>query len=106
MGRRAVAAQAAREAEVGREVARLAGGVERLVARARELAAAGDLALASHLVDWALAAQTDGRAVHGARAAISAARARDAAALMTRGIFSAVARESADRLASSPASEG
>ena len=33
------------------EVARLAGGVEGLVARARELAARDDLALASHLID-------------------------------------------------------
>jgi alkyl sulfatase BDS1-like metallo-beta-lactamase superfamily hydrolase len=88
----------AREAEVGREVARLAGGVARLVARARELAAAGDLALASHLIDWAVAVEPDGDDVHGARAEIYEARARDAAALMTRGIFSAAARESAARL--------
>ncbi|HEX9819362.1 MAG TPA: alkyl sulfatase dimerization domain-containing protein [Methylomirabilota bacterium] len=87
----------AREREIGREVARLAGGVERLVARARELAAAGDLALASHLVDWAAAAEPEGRGVHAARAAIYEARARDAGALMTRGIFSAAARESAGR---------
>jgi alkyl sulfatase BDS1-like metallo-beta-lactamase superfamily hydrolase len=88
----------AREAEVGREVARLAGGVERLVARARELAAAGDLALASHLIDWAVAVEPDGRSAHAARAEIYAARAADAAALMTRGIFSAAARESAARV--------
>ena len=87
----------AREREIGREVARLAGGVERLVARARELAAAGDLALASHLIDWAAAAEPEGRGVHAARAAIYEARARDAGALMTRGIFSAAARESAGR---------
>jgi Tfp pilus assembly protein PilF len=68
------------------------------VARARELAAAGDLALASHLIDWAVAVEPDGDDVHGARAEIYEARARDAAALMTRGIFSAAARESAARL--------
>ena len=87
----------AREEEVGREVARLAGGAEALAARARELAQAGDLALASHLVDWAAAAAPDSRAVHAARAAVYEARARDAAALMTRGIFGAAARESAER---------
>ncbi|HEU4366997.1 MAG TPA: alkyl sulfatase dimerization domain-containing protein [Methylomirabilota bacterium] len=87
----------AREAEIGREVARLAGGVERLVARAQELAAAGDLALASHLIDWAVAAEPEGRGVHAARAVIYEARAKEAGALMTRGIFSAAARESAAR---------
>ena len=87
----------AAEAAVGREVAGLAGGVEPLVARARELAAAGELALASHLIDWAIAAQPDSRLAHGARATIYEARARDATALMTRGIFTAAARESAER---------
>jgi len=44
-------------------------------------AAAGDLALAGHLVDWAVAADPDARAAHAARAAIYAARAKDAAAV-------------------------
>jgi alkyl sulfatase BDS1-like metallo-beta-lactamase superfamily hydrolase len=88
----------AREAELGREVARLAGGVERLVARARELAGAGDLVLASHLIDWAVAVAPDDQAAHAERAAIYEARAAEAAALMTRGIFSAAARESAERV--------
>jgi glyoxylase-like metal-dependent hydrolase (beta-lactamase superfamily II) len=87
----------AREAEIAREVARLAGGAEPLAARARELAAAGDPTLASHLIDWAAAVAPDSRTVHAARAAIYEARAGQAAALMTRGIFSAAARESAER---------
>lgn len=87
----------AREAEIAREVARLAGGVETLVARARALAAAGDLALAAHLVDWAVAAAPEHREAHAARAAVYEARAAGAAALMTRGIFTAAARESAER---------
>ena len=56
------------EAALGREVARLAGGVAPLVARAQELAAAGDLALAGHLIDWAVAAEPDNRPAHAARA--------------------------------------
>jgi alkyl sulfatase BDS1-like metallo-beta-lactamase superfamily hydrolase len=92
----------AREAEIGREVARLAGGVERLVARAQDLAAAGDLALASHLIDWAVGAEPDSRAAHAVRARIYEARSRDAAALMTRGIFAATARESAERAEPAP----
>jgi alkyl sulfatase BDS1-like metallo-beta-lactamase superfamily hydrolase len=87
----------ARQAELGREVARLAGGVEQLVARARELAGTGDLVLASHLIDWAVAVAPDDHAAHAVRAAIYEARAGEAAALMTRGIFAAAARESAER---------
>jgi alkyl sulfatase BDS1-like metallo-beta-lactamase superfamily hydrolase len=85
------------EAELGAEVAALAGGVDALVRRARELAGAGKLELASHLVDWAAAAAPDNAAVHVARADVYDARAKGAAALMTRGIFSAEARESARR---------
>jgi alkyl sulfatase BDS1-like metallo-beta-lactamase superfamily hydrolase len=87
------------EAALGREVAGLAGGVDALVARARALAAGGDLVLASHLVDWAVAAAPADRAAHAVRAEIYDARARAAAALMTRGIFAAVARESAEKSA-------
>lgn len=92
----------AREAEVGREVARLAGGVEHLVARALALAGAGDLVMAAHLIDWAVAAEPDARTAHAARALIYEARARDAAALMTRGIFTAAARESSERARKEP----
>jgi alkyl sulfatase BDS1-like metallo-beta-lactamase superfamily hydrolase len=87
----------AREEAIGREVARLAGGAEALAARALELARAGDPALAGHLADWAAAAAPGSRAVHAARAAVYEARAREAAALMTRAIFGAAARESAER---------
>jgi alkyl sulfatase BDS1-like metallo-beta-lactamase superfamily hydrolase len=85
------------EAALGREIAALAGGVGVLVARAKALAAAGDLALASHFADWAVAAAPDDRAAHAARAEIYEARANASAALMTRGIFAAAARESAER---------
>lgn len=85
------------QAALGREVAALAGGVAALVARARALAAGGDLALAAHLADWAVAAAPDDRAAHAVRADVYEARARQADALMTRGIFGAVARESAEK---------
>jgi alkyl sulfatase BDS1-like metallo-beta-lactamase superfamily hydrolase len=84
----------AEEAAVGREVATLAGGVDRVVVRARALAAAGDLALAGHLVDWAVAAAPLDRDAHLARADIYEARAAGSSALMTRGIFTAAARDS------------
>ncbi|HEY7436020.1 MAG TPA: alkyl sulfatase dimerization domain-containing protein, partial [Methylomirabilota bacterium] len=85
------------EAELGREIRALAGGIDGLVARARALAAEGRLALAGHLIDWAVAAEPEHRAAHAARAQIYERRAAEARALMTRGIFSATARESADK---------
>jgi alkyl sulfatase BDS1-like metallo-beta-lactamase superfamily hydrolase len=89
--------QPAPHAALGREVAALAGGARRLVERAQALAAAGEPALACHLADWAVAAEPQSREAHAARAAIYAARAQDSAALMTRGIFTEAARDSAVR---------
>jgi alkyl sulfatase BDS1-like metallo-beta-lactamase superfamily hydrolase len=85
------------EAALAGEIARLAGGVGALVARARELAAAGDLTLAAHLVDWAVAVAPDDAGAHAARAAVYEARAEASSALMTRGIFGAAARDSAKK---------
>ena len=87
--------QPAPTAEIGREVASLAGGVAGLVAGALAVAGEGRLALASHLIDWAIAAAPEDGGAHAARAQIYARRAREARALMTRGIFSAAAQESA-----------
>ena len=89
--------QPAPAAEIGRELATLAGGVAGLVARAAALAAEGRLAVASHLIDWAVGAAPDDRDAHATRARIYERRASEARALMTRGIFSAAARESAAR---------
>jgi alkyl sulfatase BDS1-like metallo-beta-lactamase superfamily hydrolase len=88
--------QPAPHAAIAREVATLAGGADALVARAKALAAQGDLRLAAHLLDWAAEA-SDAPAVHAARAELYERRAADARALMTRGIFSAAAREAAAR---------
>jgi len=87
----------ASEATLGREIAALAGGVEALVARATAVAAGGDLALASHLIDWAVAAAPGDRGAHAVRAEIYTARANASAALMTRGIFAAAARDAAEK---------
>jgi glyoxylase-like metal-dependent hydrolase (beta-lactamase superfamily II) len=82
------------EAALGREIAALAGGVDALVARARALAAAGDLRLASHLADFAAAAAPDATEVHAARAEIYERRAEASRATMSKGVFGAAARES------------
>jgi alkyl sulfatase BDS1-like metallo-beta-lactamase superfamily hydrolase len=84
----------ASESRQGAEVARLAGGVEALLERARTLAQQGDLRLAGHLIDWALAAEPESREVHQLRAEVYGRRADQARATMTRGVFRAAQWES------------
>jgi glyoxylase-like metal-dependent hydrolase (beta-lactamase superfamily II) len=55
------------------------------VSRARTLAAAGDLSLASHLIDWAVTIAPRQREAHRLRAEIYEARPAASPALMTRG---------------------
>lgn len=75
------------ESQQGSEVARLAGGVQVMLDRARELAQEGDRRMACHLLDWALAAEPDSREVHQACAEIYGQRADESRATMTRGVF-------------------
>jgi len=82
------------QAQQGEEIARLAGGVQALVERAQQLMADGDLAMASHLVDWAMAADPDDAEVQSVRAEVYSRRARESRATMTRGIFRAAAWDS------------
>ncbi len=72
---------------LAREVAELAGGVAALVARAEERAAAGELALACQLAEWAGRAAPDDEGVGNARRKIFLARADAESSLMARGIF-------------------
>ncbi len=87
----------ASEADQAREIAAVAGGVDKLVARANEKLAAGETALACHLIDWAAFAAPDDKAVHEARAKIYAARTEQSHSTMSVGIFSSAARESAEK---------
>ena len=80
--------------ELGRELAALAGGIERLLERSHALLAAGDARLAAHLVDWAADAEPASREVHAARAAVYRALMTAASSTMSRGIYGAAARES------------
>jgi alkyl sulfatase BDS1-like metallo-beta-lactamase superfamily hydrolase len=85
-------------AERGREIASLAGGVDKVVARALEKLAAGDPTLAAHLIDWAIAAAPDDVAAHEARISIYEARAESAVSTMAHGIFRSAALASAKKL--------
>ena len=79
---------------VAAEIAALAGGPAKLAARARELAAAGDLRLAGHLAEWAAAAAPEDADAQRARADVFETRVAAEASTMSKGVFGAAARES------------
>jgi alkyl sulfatase BDS1-like metallo-beta-lactamase superfamily hydrolase len=81
------------DAAVAAEVAALAGGPDKLAARAREVAARGDLRLAAHLAEWAAAAAPQDADAQRARAAVFEARVAAEASTMSKGVFGAAARE-------------
>jgi alkyl sulfatase BDS1-like metallo-beta-lactamase superfamily hydrolase len=72
---------------LAREVAALAGGVAALLARAEANAAAGELAIACQLAEWAARAAPADEGVRNARAKIYRARAESEPSLMARNIF-------------------
>jgi alkyl sulfatase BDS1-like metallo-beta-lactamase superfamily hydrolase len=87
----------ASDSERANEIAALAGGVEAVVTRAREKLAAGELALACHLIDWAISASPTDKSAHTARVEIYSARAGREESTMAHGIFRAAVLESADK---------
>jgi alkyl sulfatase BDS1-like metallo-beta-lactamase superfamily hydrolase len=82
------------EAVLAAELAALAGGADRLATRAVEVADAGDLRLACHLVELAAAAAPDDPGIHATRADLYERRRHAETSLMTKGIFAAAVRES------------
>lgn len=81
------------DAALAHEIAALAGGTDRLTARATELLA-DDVRLACHLVDLAAWAAPDDPSVHGIRAEVYAYRRKLETSLMAKGIFAGAMRES------------
>jgi alkyl sulfatase BDS1-like metallo-beta-lactamase superfamily hydrolase len=82
------------EAQQAAEIAGLAGGLPALLERASALLQEGDLRLACHLIEWALAAAPQDRLVHEVRAEIYRRRADEERATMTINIFRAAERDS------------
>ncbi|MBX3313063.1 MAG: MBL fold metallo-hydrolase [Actinobacteria bacterium] len=78
---------------LARELADLAGGTQRLAARAQELAEAGDHRMASQLIELAAQASEDA-GVWRLRADLYRRRAHDEVSLMSRGVFNEAARSS------------
>lgn len=84
----------ASEHAVAHEVAGLAGGIEKLIDRARALVEAGDMRLACHLIEMATLAEPGHKEAHGARAEIYGARRSEELSLMSKGIYGYAERES------------
>jgi alkyl sulfatase BDS1-like metallo-beta-lactamase superfamily hydrolase len=82
------------DAVVGAEIARLVGGVATLIERSTELSAAGDHRLACQLIEYAVEAEPDSRAVHEARSVIYGARRAGESSLMAKGIFKSAQADS------------
>jgi alkyl sulfatase BDS1-like metallo-beta-lactamase superfamily hydrolase len=78
-------------ADLAQELATLSGGADRLAARARDLAEAGELRLAGHLAELAALASP---AEHPTRADVNDRRAAEETSVMAKGIFNAASNES------------
>ena len=85
---------------VAKELAALAGGAERVAARARELLAEGHLRIAAHLAETAALAAPDSVEAHAVRAEVYEARVAAEPSLMAKGIFGWAARDSRERAGS------
>ena len=79
---------------LAKEVMSLAGGMERLLERARSVHQAGDAQLAAHLADWAVEAEPRNREAHALRAVVYQALMDAATSTMSKGIYGAAARDS------------
>jgi alkyl sulfatase BDS1-like metallo-beta-lactamase superfamily hydrolase len=73
--------------EQAREWVDLAGGVDRVLERVRDLRASGDLALACHLVEFAVLADPGSDAVHTLRREVYAERSGAQVSSMARNIL-------------------
>jgi len=65
----------------------LAGGVDRVLQKARELVAAGDARLACHLVEYAVLAEPGSKDAHVVRSEVYAARSKEQTSSMARNIL-------------------
>ncbi len=82
------------DAQLAAELAALAGGAVELARRAQQLAGAGELRLACHLIELATSAAPAEKALHATRAAIYQQRRDRETSLMAKGIFGHAAGES------------
>ena len=84
----------AKDADVARAVAELAGGALAVAKQAEALAGDGAIDVACHLIEFAANAEPDNEAVHRIRAELYRVRAGQELSLMGKGIYNAAARDS------------
>jgi glyoxylase-like metal-dependent hydrolase (beta-lactamase superfamily II) len=94
-------ASPARQAE---EIAALAGGVDKLIARGRALLDGGDATAAAHLAEWATRAAPSDRDAQAFKRDVYARRLDEAESLMARGIFRAAMHDAQRALGEEPTS--
>ena len=82
---------------LAREVVALGGGIGKVLQRASTLLAAGDAQLAAHFADWAADAEPANGEAHAVRAAVYRKLLEASTSTMSKGIYGAAARESAER---------
>ena len=85
------------DARLAAELAALSGGAGALAERAREVAEAGDLRLACHLVEFATLAAPEDARIHAIRAHVYQLRRDGETSLMAKGIFGTTANDSRAR---------
>lgn len=81
-------------ASLAREVCELAGGIDPLLDRIQGLLEAGELALASSLVEMAIAAVPESTSAQSLRAAVYERRSEEETVLISRGLYAAAAAHS------------
>ena len=86
---------------LAREVVSLAGGIGKVLERASALLATGDAQLAAHFADWAADAEPASSEAHAVRAAVYRKLLETSTSTMSKGIYGAAARESAERASKS-----
>jgi glyoxylase-like metal-dependent hydrolase (beta-lactamase superfamily II) len=85
------------------EIARLAGGVGKVVARGRTLLESGDAVLAAHAAEWATRAAPTDRDAQALKRDVYAKRLAEERSLMARGIYRAAMNDALVALGEEPA---
>jgi glyoxylase-like metal-dependent hydrolase (beta-lactamase superfamily II) len=92
--------------EQSREIATLAGGIDALVARGRELLNQGDLTMASHLAEWAARGHPEDASAQELKRDAYRKRLDAAGETMTQGIYRAAMNDAIRALGGEPEAPG
>jgi len=90
------------QADQGREIAALAGGIDALVARGRELLDAGEESMACHAAEWATRGHPEHRGAQELKRDAYRARTASAGQTMTKGVYGSALNEALVALGEEP----